>query len=77
MEDIRKELGHKGELFVANHLEKDGFEIRSLNYRSKTGEIDVIAQKKELIVFVEGKSAPTGLFQSIIGNRLLKTAKDH
>lgn len=81
MTDLRKELGHKGEQLVARYLERDGFTIRALNYSRKTGEIDVIAQKNELIVFVEVKVRQTPYFHlsSVIDHvkqqKIIKTAQ--
>lgn len=49
-------LGHDGELFVAKLLEKKGFTIHQKNYRKFFGEIDIIAYKKNLYIFVEVKT---------------------
>jgi putative endonuclease len=57
-----KELGKKGEELVAHSLEKAGFTIQAKNYTIKQGEIDIIAQKNELIVFVEVKLRRNPLF---------------
>jgi putative endonuclease len=46
-------LGNAGEQFVAHFLQNKSFKILAQNYRTKLGEIDLIAQKDELIVFVE------------------------
>jgi putative endonuclease len=81
MADLRKELGNKGEQLVAQHLERDGFTIRALNYSRKTGEIDVIAQKDELVVFVEVKVRQKNYFHlsSVIDHskqqKIIKTAQ--
>lgn len=81
MADLRKELGHKGEHLVASYLERDGFTIRALNYTRKTGEIDVIAQKNELVVFVEVKLRQKSYFHlsSVIDypkqQKIIKTAR--
>ncbi len=48
-------LGLYGEELVAQHLQKDGFTILEKNYRQRCGEIDIIAQKNDLLVFVEVK----------------------
>jgi len=47
--------GRKGEDIAVNYLLKKGFEILERNYRYKRAEIDIIAMKNELIVFVEVK----------------------
>lgn len=51
----RTELGKKGELLVAEYLKKQGFTILTTNYSVRGGEIDIVAQKKEVLVFVEVK----------------------
>lgn len=51
-----KKLGNQGELFVSDHLQKLGFIICKMNYRKFFGEIDIIAHKKELYIFVEVKT---------------------
>ncbi len=51
----RKKLGQDGENLVSKYLSQKGFAIVAQNYRKRYGEIDLIAQKKDLIVFVEVK----------------------
>jgi len=53
--DKRKQLGIEGEQIVALTLERQGFSIEQKNYRKQYGEIDLIAKKKDLLVFVEVK----------------------
>jgi putative endonuclease len=47
--------GKEGELLVAQYLQKHGYTIVTQNYRKRFGEVDVIAQKKDTIAFVEVK----------------------
>ena len=42
-----------GEKTALNHLKHEGYRIRALNYRTKRGEIDIIAQENGVIAFVE------------------------
>ncbi len=51
-----KELGKKGEDITALHLKKQGFIIFKRNYHSRFGEIDIIAEKDDLLLFVEVKT---------------------
>jgi len=51
-----KESGKEGEERAAKALEAAGMEIIERNYRSKFGEIDIIALEGETIVFVEVKN---------------------
>lgn len=52
----RSSLGRDGESHVANYLRNDGFTIIAHNYALKNGEIDLIARKKDLLLFVEVKT---------------------
>jgi putative endonuclease len=51
-----KELGLKGEDLAEAHLLKKGYQILRRNYKTKRGEIDIIAQDREVTVFVEVKT---------------------
>jgi putative endonuclease len=51
-----KQLGDKGESLVGDYLEKEGFRIIARNYRKRSGEIDLIALRDDLVVFVEVKA---------------------
>lgn len=51
----RKLVGQQGEDLVAHVLEQQGFTIEARNYRKFYGEIDIIARKKNLVLFVEVK----------------------
>lgn len=55
MSDERKQLGKQGEDLVAKYLEKNGYQILDANYSQKFGEIDLIAQKDDVLAFVEVK----------------------
>lgn len=57
MMDI-KELGKKGEDVAVNFLRKQGYIIFKRNYHSRYGEIDIIAEKGERLLFVEVKTRP-------------------
>ena len=49
--------GQSGELAAATYLEKElGFRILSRNFRSRVGELDIVALDREELVFVEVKS---------------------
>ena len=50
-----KELGALGEELARRHLKRAGYKIIAANYRSPQGEIDLIARKKDCLVFVEVK----------------------
>ena len=52
----QQKFGEKGESIASRHLKKNGYEILEKNYRTKLGEIDIIAKDRDTIVFVEVKS---------------------
>jgi putative endonuclease len=62
MIDHRKLVGQQGESLVAHSLEQQGFHIEERNYRKQYGEIDIIARKGTLVVFVEVKSRAHAYF---------------
>ena len=49
-------LGKSGEKLAVEFLEKNGYKIWERNYRTKLGEIDIIAKDKDTICFIEVKS---------------------
>jgi len=50
------DLGQKGEDVAAEHLKKTGFRILFRNWKWGRHEIDIIAEKKDIIVFAEVKT---------------------
>ncbi|MCI1964636.1 MAG: YraN family protein [Oscillospiraceae bacterium] len=48
--------GPAGETCAAEYLKKSGFQIVERNYRSRFGEIDIIAENGQYIVFAEVKT---------------------
>ena len=48
--------GKLGEDFTADYLIKNGYDIITRNYRKPCGEIDIVASKGDILVFVEVKS---------------------
>jgi putative endonuclease len=49
------QLGQEGEKIAMDYLIREGYEILHQNYRHKRSEIDLIAKKKGVVVFVEVK----------------------
>lgn len=49
-------LGDKGEGLAEKFLRKNGYRIRERNYRTRIGEIDIIADDGDTLVFVEVKT---------------------
>ncbi len=53
---FKKILGDRGERVAARYLRKTGMKILARQYRTKAGEIDLIARDGETLVFVEVKT---------------------
>jgi putative endonuclease len=54
--DPRQALGRLGETAAAHALERAGLRVIERRYRRRVGEIDIIADRGELLVFVEVKT---------------------
>lgn len=52
----KKQLGLQGEQIASRYIEELGYKVLENNYRTKKGEIDIIAFHKETIVFTEVKT---------------------
>jgi len=50
-------LGKRGELVAARHLERMGHKVLMHNYRTRGGEIDIVAREGDVLVFVEVKTS--------------------
>jgi putative endonuclease len=64
MFNLKQIFGKQGEAWAVNHLKKKGYHILCVNYRTRFGEIDIIAKDKDTIVFVEVKSRSSSAFGS-------------
>lgn len=60
----RKVLGAQGEKWARDYLNKKGYRIRETNYRCRDGEIDIIAEHKDCLVFVEVRTRTGSAFGS-------------
>src|SRR3954463_208809 len=70
--DRRRRLGEAGEALACRHLEARGFEVVERNFRTRYGELDVVAADRRHLVFVEvktrivrGRPGPLGPFDAI------------
>lgn len=75
--------GQNGEAKVCSFLRKSGYKILKRNYQCKYGEIDIIAQKCDYIIFVEVKTrkkdsivSPAESVNVYKQQRIIKTAQD-
>lgn len=56
------DTGKQGEEEAARYLQQKGYEILERNYRHQHAEIDLIARKGKLMVFVEVKTRSSTVF---------------
>ncbi len=55
-DDRRRQLGATGEQIAADHLIRRGFQILERNFRTRFGELDLIATDGRVTAFVEVKT---------------------
>lgn len=81
---LNKKIGTLGEDLACKYLKKNDYIIKSRNFRSKQGEIDIIAfdKKKKELVFFEAKTRsnfhygrPSDSVTKIKQEHILETAK--
>ena len=56
MPSPKRKIGDIGEEVVCKYLETKGFRVLERNYLRKWGEIDIVAEKGQLLSFIEVKS---------------------
>lgn len=76
------EKGKEGEDIASNYLIEKKYTILDRNWRTKSGEIDIIATKDDFLIFVEVKTSPKGNSDTLAmlldrrkQDKILKTAK--
>ena len=62
MLDARQQLGREGESLAERFLRSRGYRIVARNVRSPSGELDLIAEDGDVLVFVEVKTRQTHAF---------------
>lgn len=79
-----KQIGDAGETLAVEELEKTGYRIVERNFRTRFGEIDIVAKEGGTLVFVEVKAKGSDYFGSaaeMITKRKLdkikRTAQDY
>ena len=60
----RLKLGRVGEEEAVKFIRKQGYRILQTNFKTKTGEIDIIAEDKKVVAFIEVKTRTTGEYGS-------------
>jgi putative endonuclease len=54
--EARRAQGDAAEDLACRHLDRSGFTIAERNFRTRGGEIDIVARKGDVLVFVEVRS---------------------
>jgi putative endonuclease len=54
--DSKKNKGQLGEERVVSWLKKNGYQVLDRNFLCRLGEIDIIAQKNDVVSFIEVKT---------------------
>ncbi len=78
--DPRHRLGRLGEQLAADHLARRGFEIVERNYRTRWGELDIVAFDGTTLVFAEVKTrrldpSAASAFDAIRGRKRSRVRK--
>ncbi|MEW6101002.1 MAG: YraN family protein [Candidatus Omnitrophota bacterium] len=72
-------LGRRGEDIAANFLLQNGYKILERNYRTRLGEIDIIAREKDTLAFIEVKTRNSEDFgppkAAVLKNKQMQLAK--
>jgi putative endonuclease len=58
--DHRRALGALGEAIACSHLRLRGYELLCRNYRTRWGELDIVARGPDCLVFCEVKARRAG-----------------
>lgn len=64
--DPRRRLGQEGESAAEQYLRHKGYRIVARNLRSSVGELDLVAEDGQVLVFVEVKARRTDAFGGAI-----------
>jgi len=71
----KKDIGSKGEKLAAEFLVLHNYEIIATNFFSPYGEIDIIALKDEILVFIEVKTRSSNLDSALNSISISKRKK--
>jgi putative endonuclease len=56
MTKLRQEFGLQGEQLACDELQRRGYAVLERRYRTRSGELDIVAQHGDYVVFVEVKA---------------------
>lgn len=83
MRNQNQQTGDLGEQHIVEHLKAKSYSILDTNFRTQLGEIDVIAQKGNIVAFVEVKTRQSkqfslhGLISPSKQQKIIRAAKQY
>ena len=83
MQNHNQQVGADGEQKTVDFLKSQKFSIVTQNFRTQLGEIDIIAQKKDTVAFVEVKTRKSkyfslhGLISPSKQQKIIRAAKQY
>lgn len=79
-----KEIGKKYEDIAAEYLKQNGYTILERNYHNRYGELDIIAEKENILIYCEVRYRNTEQYGGALGSvdvrkqkKLCRTAAVH
>jgi len=82
----KRKLGDLGEKIAVDYLKKQGYQILERNFKKPWGEIDIIAQNNQALIFIEVKTRillqkespyPEESVGSLKQQKLIRTAQSY
>lgn len=70
------DLGQFGETQAAKYLENNGYLVIDRNWSVDTGELDLVALKKRILIFIEVKSRNYMIADSFVPEEAVDTKKE-
>lgn len=72
-------FGRKGEAIAVDYLKKNNYLVLDVNFRTRAGEIDIVGEKKGVIVFFEVKARTSDIkgkpYESVTFRKLRRLQK--
>lgn len=59
---MNRRIGLIGEELAANYIKNRGYDVLERNYRTKLGELDIIAINQNVIIFIEVKTRTSSVY---------------
>ena len=59
---VSRNIGRSAESFACGFLKRTGFKLLARNYATQAGEVDIVAEEKGVLCFIEVKMRHSGYF---------------